>query len=91
MAEYQAGQTMKAIAVKHGIHRVTVSDVLDRTGVAKRPKGMSQVQVDTAARLYESGTSLANVGAQIGFDASTIRTMLLRRGVRTRDSHGRER
>lgn len=82
---------MKQIAARHDIHRTTVSEVLTRTGTSKRPKGMSQVQVDTAARLYESGTSLANVGAQIGFDASTIRTMLLRRGVRTRDSHGRER
>lgn len=82
---------MKEIAALHGIHRVTVSEVLTRTGTSKRPKGMSPVQVDTAARLYESGISLANVGAQIGFDASTIRTMLLRRGVRTRDSHGRER
>lgn len=91
VAEYQAGQTMKAIAVKHGIHRVTVSEVLDRTGVAKRPKGMSPSQVDIAARLYESGLSLATVGAQLGFDATTIRTMLLRRGVTTRDSHGRPR
>ncbi len=91
MAEYQAGQTMKAIAAKHGIHRVTVSEVLDRTGAAKRPKGMSPSQVDMAARLYESGLSLANVGAQLGFDATTIRTMLLRHGVVTRDSRGRER
>lgn len=90
-AEYLAGRTMKEIAALHGIHRVTVSEVLTRTSTSKRPKGMSPVQVDTAARLYESGISLANVGAQIGFDASTIRTMLLRRGVRTRDSHGRER
>ncbi|HHW51416.1 MAG TPA: helix-turn-helix domain-containing protein [Pseudoclavibacter sp.] len=90
MAEYQAGQTMKQIAAKHGIHRVTVSEVLDRTGTAKRPKGMSQSQVDMAARLYESGLSLARVGAQLGFDAATIRTMLLRNGIGTRDSHGRE-
>jgi len=91
VAEYQAGQTMKAIAAKHGIHRVTVSEVLDRTGAAKRPKGMSPSQVDMAAPLYESGLSLASVGVQLGFDATTIRTMLLRRGVTTRDSHGRPR
>lgn len=91
VAEYQAGQTMKAIAAKHGIHRVTVGQVLDRTGTTKRPKGMSPGQVNMAARLYESGLSLADVGAQLGFDAVTIRTMLLRRGVKTRDSHGRPR
>lgn len=90
-AEYQAGKTMNAIATKHGIHRVTVGQVLDRTDTAKRPKGMTPGQVDMAARLYESGLSLADVGAQLGFDAATIRMMLLQRGVKTRDSHGRSR
>lgn len=88
-AEYQAGRTMKEIAIQHGIHRVTVSEVLDRTGTSKRPKGMSPSQVDMAARLYCSGLSLASVGEQLGFDATTIRTMLLRHGIRTRDAHGR--
>lgn len=89
VTEYRAGQTMKAIAAKHGIHRVTVSEVLDRTGTAKRSKGMSPSQVDMAARLYESGLSLASVGAQLNFDATTIRTMLIRSGIAMRDSHGR--
>lgn len=82
---------MKQIAARHGIHRVTVSDVLDRTSTAKRPKSMSPSQVDMAARLYESGLSLAGVGAQLGFNATTVRTMLLRHGITTRDSHARER
>ena len=90
VAEYKAGQTMKQIAARHNIRRVTVSEVLDRTDTTKRPKGMSPSQVDIAARLYESGLSLARVGAQLGFDAATIRTMLLRNGIGTRDSHGRE-
>jgi hypothetical protein len=79
---------MKQIAARH---RITVSEVLDRTDTTKRPKGMIPSQVDVAVRLYESGLSLAGVGAQLKFDAVTIRTMLLRRGVKTRDSHGRER
>lgn len=89
MAEYKAGQTMKQIAARHNIHRVTVREVLDRTDTTKRPKGMRPSQVDIAARLYESGLSLASVGTQLGFDATTIRTMLLRNGIGTRDSHGR--
>ena len=91
IATYQAGQTMKQIAARHDIHRVTVSEVLDRTGTTKRPKGLSPSQVDIAVRLYESGLSLASVGSQLKFDAVITRTMLLRRGVKTRDSHGRER
>lgn len=62
VAEYKAGQTMKQIAARHHIHRVTVSEVLDRTGTTKRPKGMSPSQVDIAVRLYESGLSLPDFG-----------------------------
>lgn len=83
------GQTMKEIAARHGIHRVTVSEILNRTGTAKRPQGMNTTQAKRAARLSESGLSLANIGAQLGFNATTIRAVLLRPGVTTRDSNGR--
>ena len=89
-AAHKAGQTVKLITARHDIHRITVSEVLDRSDTTKRPKGMSPSQVDVAVRLYESGRSLARVGAQLKFDAVTIRTMPLRRGVKTHGSHGRE-
>lgn len=80
---------MKEIAARHSIHRVTVSEVLDRTGTLKRPRGMNATQVSLAVRLYGSGQSLATVGAQLGFNATTVRTALLGVGVRMRDPHGR--
>lgn len=89
MAGYQAGQTMKQIATRHSIHRVTVSEVLNRSGTAKRPRGMSSTQVSLAAKLYESGESLATVGAKLGFNATTVRTALMSIGVQMRDPHGR--
>ncbi|GAB2531690.1 hypothetical protein GCM10027268_00360 [Brachybacterium huguangmaarense] len=55
MAEYRAGRTMKEIAAHHSIHRVTVSEVLDHTIAAKRPRGMNTTQVSLATRLYEQG------------------------------------
>ena len=82
---------MKEIAVRHRIHRVTVSEVLERTGTTKRQKGMSDDQVAVAAKMYESGLSLAIVGKQLGFNATTIRTTLLRYGLIMRDSHGMRR
>jgi hypothetical protein len=42
---------MKEIAARHSIHRVTVSEVLDRIGTLKRPRGMNATQVSLAARL----------------------------------------
>lgn len=80
---------MKAIAALHGIHRVTVSQVLERTGTAKGTHSTNPSQVDTAARLYERGLSLASTVTQLGFNATTIRAVLLRRGVATRDAHAR--
>lgn len=88
VAEYKAGQTMKEIAVRHGIHRVTVSEVLNRTGTEKRPKSMSPAQAKRAAHLYASGLSLAGVGAQLGFNPTTIRVTLQRHGIVMRDFHG---
>ena len=45
---------MKQIAARHHIHRVTVSEVLNRTGTTKRPKGMSPSQVDIAGSSVKS-------------------------------------
>jgi hypothetical protein len=82
---------MKEIAVHHCIHRVTVSEVLERAGTTKREKGMSDAQMAVAAKMYESGLSLAIVGKQLGFNATTIRTTLLRHGLTMRDSRGMRR
>lgn len=80
---------MKVVAAKHGIHRVTVSKVLDRAGAEKRPKGMRPNRVDIATPFYKFGLSLASLEAQLGFDATTIRTKFRRRSITMRDSHRR--
>ncbi|MBK0419137.1 hypothetical protein JD276_08830 [Leucobacter sp. CSA1] len=82
---------MNQIAEKYGIHRVTVSIVLGRNGTSKRPKGLNDHQKARAVELYESGLSLATVGKQLGFNATTIRAALLKQGVSMRDPHGRAR
>ena len=89
VAEYQGGHTMKEIAARHGLHRVMVGEVLDRTGTAKRPRGMNATQVSLPARLDESGESLAFFGAQLGFNVTTVRIALMGVDARMRDPHGR--
>lgn len=88
---YEAGERVVDIAKALSLHKVTVIDHLDRANVERRPRSMSETQIDDAVRLYASGLSLASIGTQLGFNASTVRSMILRRGVKTRDSHGRER
>lgn len=46
-------------------------------------------QVGTAIHLYTLGWSLARVGEHLGVDPTTVLNQFRRRGVRTRDAHGR--
>lgn len=73
------------------INRVTVSKHLERAGVTKRPRSMSDVQIDEAVKDYASGQSVEKIGNKFGFDSTTVLRELRRRGVQMRDTHGRER
>lgn len=82
---------MKALAEELQLTRQTIARVLKREGVTLRQIGLSDIQVDDAIRLYQSGLSLARIGEKFNVDHGTVRRQLLRRGVAMRDSHGRER
>lgn len=79
------------IAKEFKINRVTVSKHLERAGVTKRPRSMSEAQIDEAVQDYVAGQSLDKIGNRLGFDPTTVLRELRRRGVQMRDSHGRER
>ncbi|NYD68713.1 helix-turn-helix domain-containing protein [Agromyces atrinae] len=88
---YLAGRTMKALAAEMKVHRTTIRTVLDRHGIAPRDTQISDTDVARAAALYESGQSLATIGAQLGFNPQTISNRLRQIGVALRDPHGRTR
>ncbi|RXZ86127.1 helix-turn-helix domain-containing protein [Agromyces atrinae] len=73
------------------VHRTTIRTVLDRHGIAPRDTQISDTDVARAAALYESGQSLATIGAQLGFNPQTISNRLRQIGVALRDPHGRTR
>jgi DNA-binding CsgD family transcriptional regulator len=88
-AAYQAGATLLELADRFGIARKTVLAHLDRQGVPRRHlPGMSVDQVGIAAKLYESGMSLATVGKQLGFSPNTVRQNLIVAGVKVRPKPG---
>lgn len=64
---YLAGMAVHEIAKEFGINRVTVSK--HRAGVSKRPRSMSEVQIDEAAQNYAAGESLEKFGNQLDFDS----------------------
>ena len=89
VAGYRAGESVYALADEFGINRQTVSALLKERGV--RLHRTSPDEVDTMVELYESGMSLVQVGAEMGFGGATVYRQLVSRGVMLRDRQGRQR
>lgn len=88
---YEAGKTVYELATSYNCHRVTISAVLKRKGVAIRLTSPTSEQIHEMVHFYQSGLSLAKVGERFGFNPSTVLTHLREAGVATRDAHGRAR
>jgi len=88
VAGYLAGGTVYELARHFGVHRHTVSEILERSGVARRYQKLSPEQLDTACSLYRSGFSLTRIGHQLDRPAETIRQALIRAGVEIRPRNG---
>ena len=75
---HAAGATAGALGRELGVHRSTVVLHLRRRGVppVAQPR-MSEVEVAEAARLRESGLTLAEVSATLGWSVTAIRRRLL--------------
>jgi transposase len=85
---YRSGKTIRELTVQFGIHKTTVTAVLERAGVARRIRTIGADEVERAIDLYGSGLSTAEIGARLGFSAETIRSSLMRNGVRLRPRRG---
>lgn len=90
VAAYKAGKTVYELAVEYDCHRVTISAVLKRQGVALRRASPTPEQIDRMVHLYETGYSLAKVGDRLGFNATTVLHQLKVRGIPTRDARGHD-
>ncbi len=91
IAGYQAGATVYQLGEQFGIDRRTVSKILHRHDVPMRRRGLSPDQIDESVQLYGEGWSLARIAARIAVDPTTVLARLRERGVRMRDTQGRER
>jgi DNA-directed RNA polymerase specialized sigma24 family protein len=87
---YKGGATQRELASQYGVHRTTVTKILERHGVEAR-RGLHPDLIDEAIRRYAKGQSLAAVGRALGADPGTIRARLVEHGVAMRDTHGRPR
>jgi len=85
---YQSGKTIRELTSQFGIHKTTVTAVLDRAGIDRRIRTISPEEVVQAEVLYAEGFSTASIGSRLGFSAETIRSNLTRRGVEIRPRRG---
>lgn len=86
---YKSGKTVYELAEIFDCHRVTISSQLKANGVELRRSSPNEEQIDQMIGLYKTGLSMQDVGSQVGMSASTVMRSLYRRGVKTRDPHGR--
>jgi hypothetical protein len=74
-----------------GIHRVTVTALLERHEVELRRSGLVPEVIPIVARMYSQGWSCARLGELFGVDPSTVWRALRVAGVKMRPSSSRVR
>jgi len=90
-ARYHEGAAVYELAKEFGIRRATVSERLKKAGVSMRCQPPRSELINSMVGLYESGLSLAEVGARTRTSPGTVRRYIRIRGVQMRNSHGQNR
>jgi hypothetical protein len=85
---YGAGAKVGELATIFGIHRDTVSEILDRQGVVRRQRGIPPELVGEVIASYRSGSSLATIGDAISVDPGTVALTLRKAGIPLRPRRG---
>jgi hypothetical protein len=80
---------MTELAKQFGIHRTTVTAILQRVGVEPRRFRLTNEQVVEACRLYPEGWSLARLAERYEVSDMTVRRYLLLAGVVMRSTRER--
>jgi lambda repressor-like predicted transcriptional regulator len=84
VAAYRAGGRVKQLARRFGLHRYTVTTILQREGVTLRPRGIHPDDLAEVIRLYQDGWALARLAAKFEVSPSTVTNTLRRAGVSIR-------
>jgi DNA-directed RNA polymerase specialized sigma24 family protein len=77
----EAGVSVYQLGRRFGIARQSVYRTLHRHGVPIRMRGLSDEQIEEAARLYEAGWKLAKIGKRMEVSSDTVRSRLRERGI----------
>jgi lambda repressor-like predicted transcriptional regulator len=86
--KYKAGARVTDLAAHHGIHRFTVSQILERQGVERRPQGLPAEHLADVIAAYNAGSSLAALAKRMSVARGTIAAELKKAGVPLRPRKG---
>jgi hypothetical protein len=86
LAEYQAGESARAVARRHGTSEQTLARRLRSAGIPVRREetAVSRMPLEEMRRLYEAGMSAKELGALSGTSLQTVQRRLARAGVHVR-------
>jgi hypothetical protein len=87
---YVSGERAFELAAAFDVHRSTIADLVQRTGV-RRSNRLTDDEISRAAALYDEDWSCGRIGEELGRDPKSVWGVLQRAGVQFRDTHGRER
>lgn len=90
ISAYQAGATISQLAARYGIHRTTVTALLDQHQIPRHSArtNWGDDELRKAAEQYGSGKSLAGVASGYGIDAQTVANRFRRAGIPIRPRRG---
>lgn len=86
VARYTAGETIRGLSREYSVSRSGLCQLLQDEGVALREQGITPDDAENAVRLYESGLTIKQVVAHIGYSYGRIRTVLHEHGATMRRS-----
>lgn len=84
LADYEAGMSVRTIAVKYGVHRGTIPTFVLRSGGKLRSTGLNNERRASAAILYRDGHTLQEVADRLGIDPKTVRNAVVAEGISPR-------
>ena len=89
LAAYAAGEPVKVIAERFGVHRGTVWARAKKAGIAPPARTLDTKTLALAVELYGDGLSLARIAARLGVSRAEVRATLVRAGavIRTGGGH----
>lgn len=91
MAEaYLAGATLSELSERFGRHRRTISNDLDRQGVARRYRLVEGKRLQQAIQSYQSGMPVISIAKELGVAGDTVHKALTKAGVKLRPRRGWE-